>query len=170
MGIKDSVEKSVKQTLLKKVIDTIYKNPEENVDKIFELIKKMTKDKKQINQIDFVYNYYKTQPATYELIQNILKGTDKKCLEKFIANFFAKANWFAASKRAKYMETEDTKIPFVLLIRPSMQCNLRCKGCYAVDMLNQPKMPIEEVEGNEKDTDDRRGKGVYKKVFCLVFL
>ncbi|GAA0180738.1 radical SAM protein [Clostridium sediminicola] len=158
MGIKDNIEKSVKQTLLKKVVDTIYKNPEENVDKIFELIKKMTKDDKQIQQIDYVYKFYKTQPATYKLIQNILKDTNKKCLEKFVTNFFANANWFAGSKRAKMLEKEDTKIPFVLLISPTMQCNLRCNGCYATDMLNKPKMSIEEVD---RIIGEARDLGIY---------
>lgn len=146
MNIKDNIEKTAKQTVMNTIVDMLERNPEKNVDKIFEAVKKLTKDEHQLKQIEDVHNFYRTQPSTYELVQNILKNTDKKCLKKFFTNFFAMANWYAGSKRAKYMEIEDTKIPFVLLISPSMQCNLRCKGCYATDLLDQPKMPIEEVD------------------------
>ncbi|SHH97467.1 radical SAM protein [Clostridium grantii] len=233
MGVKSNIEKSIKQTFLKKAVDIIHKKPEENVDKLFELIKKVTKDKTQLDNIDTAYNYYKTDEATNKLVQNILKNTDKKCLEKFFINFLTNANWFGAIERAKYLENEDTKIPFTILLSPTMECNLRCNGCYAENMLNHSKINIEEVdrivkearelgiyyiiilggepffykellgiyekyndvmfspftngtlideitadrlqkcgnvfpmlsvEGSEKDTDERRGKGVYKKV------
>lgn len=158
MGVKDSLEKSVKQKIVNTVLGIIDKDPEKNVDKIFEAIKKITKDEHQLEQIEFVHNYYKTQPATYELIQNILKNTDKKCLKKFFTNFFANANWYAGSKRAKYLEEEDTKIPFVMLISPTMQCNLRCVGCYATDLLDQPRIPIEEVD---RIVGEARDLGIY---------
>jgi MoaA/NifB/PqqE/SkfB family radical SAM enzyme len=239
MGAKKNIEKSIKQTAIKKVVDIIYKNPEENVEKIFGVAKKFTKDKEQLEGIDTAYDFYKTDRATNQLVQNILKNTDKKCLEKFFVNFLANANWFGAAQRAEYLENEDTKIPFTILISPTMECNLRCKGCYAENMLNHSRIAIEEVdrivkeardlgiyyiiilggepffykelldiyekyndvmfspftngtlidektadglkkcgnvfpmlsvEGSEKDTDNRRGKGVYKKVMKAMDL
>lgn len=158
MSVKDSLEKNVKQKMVNTVLNIIDRDPEKNVDKIFEAIKKITKDKHELEQIEFVHNYYKSQPATYELVQSILKNTDKKCLKKFFTNFFANANWYASSKRAKYLKEEDTKIPFVMLISPSMQCNLRCVGCYATDLLDQPKIPIEEVD---RIIGEARELGIY---------
>lgn len=146
MSIKDNLEKTAKQAVTNTIVGMLERNPEKNVDRIFDAVKKLTKDESQMKQIEVVQNYYNTQTATHELIQNILTKTDKKCLKKFFTNFFANANWYGGPKRQKYMDMEDTKIPFVLLISPSMQCNLRCKGCYATDLLDQPKMPIEEVD------------------------
>ena len=44
------------------------------------------------------------------------------------------------------MENEDTKIPFVLLLSPSMRCNLRCTGCYAADYPKDSGLSYEEVD------------------------
>ncbi|WMJ79718.1 radical SAM protein [Clostridium sp. MB40-C1] len=158
MSVKDTLEKNVKQKIMNSVVDIIEKNPEKNVERIFELLKKITKDKHQLEQIEAVHKYYDTQPATKELVHNILGKSDKKCLKKLVTNFFANANWYAGSKRSKYLDEEDTKIPFTMLISPTMQCNLRCKGCYAADLLNQPKMPIEEVD---RIIGEARDLGIY---------
>lgn len=158
MSVKDSLEKSVKQKIINTVVDIMEKNPEKNVDKIFTTLKKVTRDKHQLEQIEVVHNYYKTQPATHQLVQNILGKTNKKCLKKFFTNFLANSNWYAGSKRSKYLDQEDTKIPFTMLISPTMQCNLRCKGCYAADLLNQPKIPIEEVD---RIIGEARDLGIY---------
>lgn len=154
MSVKDDLEKNVKQKIINSVVDIVEKNPEKNIDRIFELIGKVTKDEHQLAQINSVYKYYKTQPSTNQLVRNIVGKSDKNCLKKLITNFFANANWYAGSKRSKYLDEEDTKIPFTMLISPSMQCNLRCKGCYAADLLNQPKIPIEEVDRIVKEARD----------------
>ncbi|MCY6485579.1 radical SAM protein [Clostridium aestuarii] len=158
MSVKDTLEKGIKQKVMSTVLDIIEKDPGKNVDKIFETLKKVTNDKHQLAQIESVHDSYKNQEATRDLVLNILTKTDKKCLKKFVANFFANANWYAGSKRSKYLDEEDTKVPFTMLISPSMQCNLRCKGCYAADLLNQPRIPIEEVD---RIVGEARDLGIY---------
>lgn len=158
MSVKDNLEKNVKQKVMSSVVQIMEKNPEKNVDRIFELLKKVTKDAHQLEQIEAVHVRYQTQEATKELVQNILSKSDKNCLKKLVTNFFGNANWYAGAKRSKYLDEEDTKIPFTMLISPSMQCNLRCKGCYASDLLNQPKMDIKEVE---RIISEARDLGIY---------
>lgn len=239
MEIKDNLEKVAKQTVINKIMGYLDKNPEENMDKIFSAIRFLTKDEFALSQIDFVYNSYKNDKSKHDFIQNILKNTDKKCLKKFFTNFFANANWYAGPKRQKYLDNENTGIPFVMLISPSMRCPLHCKGCYASSFSKKDDIPPEEVdriigearelgiyyiiilggepffndylldiyekyddimftpftsgllltdkiadrlkkcgnvipmlsvEGFEKDTDDRRGKGTYKKVLKAMDL
>lgn len=102
---------------------------EKNVSKIFEAIKMLTKDESVLAQIEFVENYYNNDKYKHEYIQHILKSTDTKSLKKFFSNFFANANWHAGPKIQKYIDKEDTKIPFVMLLSPSMRCSLHCKGC-----------------------------------------
>lgn len=158
MSIKDSLEKGAKQIIINTVLEIIDKNPEENVDKIFVALKKSVKDKEQLAQIEIVEAYYNTQPATKQLVQNILKSTNKNCLKKFVTNFLVNSIWYSGARRAKRLEQEDTKIPFTMLISPTMQCNLRCKGCYASDLLSAPKMPIEEVD---RIIGEARDLGIY---------
>lgn len=154
MKVVESLEKSAKEAVVSKVVDLLDKDPEKNVDKIFPLVKKLTKDEASRAQIDFVYNYYKTNRPTYEYIQSILKTGDKKIVKKIFTNFFSNATWFAMSKREKYMTEEDTKIPFVILLSPSMRCNLRCSGCYAAQYDKKDDIPYEEVDRIVKEARD----------------
>lgn len=158
MGIKDTIEKGTKQAIINQVVNYLDKDPEKNVDKIFEIIKGLTKDEHSIEQIEFVHNYYKTNKPTNDFVQSILRNTDSKCLKKFFTNFFANANWYAGAKRAKYMEEEDTKIPFVMLISPSMRCPLHCKGCYASSFSKEDDIPEEEVD---RIIGEARDLGIY---------
>lgn len=158
MNLKDSLEKGAKEAVINTIVGYLDKNPEKNVDKIFEAIKKLTKDEHSLEQIDFVHNYYKSNKPTYDFIQNILKTTDTKCLKRYFTNFFANANWYAGPKRAKYMEEENTKIPFVMLMSPSMRCPLHCKGCYASSYSKADDIPPEEVD---RIIGEARDLGIY---------
>jgi MoaA/NifB/PqqE/SkfB family radical SAM enzyme len=158
MNLKDNLEKSAKEAVINTVVSYLDKDPEKNVDKIFAAIKKLTKDEHSLEQIDFVHNYYKNNKPTYDFIQNILKTTDTRCLKKFFTNFFSNGNWYAGPKRAKYMEEENTKIPFVMLMSPSMRCPLHCKGCYASSYSKADDIPPEEVD---RIIGEARDLGIY---------
>ncbi|MCR3761509.1 radical SAM protein [Clostridium felsineum] len=158
MSIKDTIEKNTKQVIVNKIVDYLGKNPEKNVGKIFEAIKMLTKDESSLSQIEFVENYYNNDKCKHEYIQDILKNTDTKCLKKFFSNFFANATWYAGPKRQKYMDEEDTKIPFVMLLSPSMRCPLHCKGCYASSFSKKDDIPPEEVD---RIIGEARDLGIY---------
>lgn len=158
MKIMDKVEKAAKEALVKTGAQLLSKNPEKNADKLFEIIKKAIKDSENLRKIEFVEQYYHDNPATYEYVQNILKNTDKRCLEKLFTNFFANATWFAMAKREKILEEEDVKIPYVILLSPSMRCNLKCTGCYAGNYSKKDDIPYEEVD---RIVGEARDLGVY---------
>lgn len=158
MNVIDAMEKGMKDSVLNALVEVIEKNPEKNVDKLFSLAKKLARDETAQQQIDFVFNYYKENPATYELVQNVLTTTDKNCLKKFLVNFVSNATWYGMPKRAKYLEDEDTKVPFTLLISPTMRCNLRCTGCYAGNYSKKDDIPFEEVD---RIIGEARDLGIY---------
>lgn len=158
MKILDNMQKEVKGMAVQTAASLLTKDPEKNVDKIFAAVKKMTKDDDQLRQIAGVEKRYRDNPATQAYIQNILKHTDTKCMKKFFVNFLSNANWYAGAKRKIYLETEDTKIPFVMLISPSMRCNLRCTGCYAGNFKKEDDIPEAEVE---RLVSEARELGIY---------
>lgn len=158
MKITETVQKGVKDALIKTGLSYLNKDPEKNVDKIFDIIKKALKDPGSISRVDFVQNYYHNNKATYDYIQNILKTVNKKCLDKFFVNFLANAAWFGVPKRGKYLKENDIKVPFVILLSPSMRCNLRCTGCYAATYSKKDDIPYEEVD---RIIGEARDLGVY---------
>lgn len=147
MSIKESMEREVKNTLIKSAVELINKDPEKNVDKIIDIARKISKkDEENLERINTVYKYYNDIPSINEYINNILKTTNKNCLNKLFINFFGNAVWSGMPKRAKLLKEEDIKTPFVILISPSMRCNLRCTGCYASSYSKEDDITYEELD------------------------
>lgn len=158
MSIIESMEKGFKQKTISMITDMLDKSPEKNIEKIFSLVKKLAKDGETEKNVDSIYKYYMENQYTREFILDILKNTNKKCLNKFFTNFLANAVWYGMPKRAQYLEKENTKVPFVLLISPSMRCNLRCAGCYAANYDKKDDLTFEEVD---RIVGEARELGIY---------
>lgn len=147
MKVRDILERKAKDTLVKAGSELLRKNPEENADKLFELIKKTVyKDKENLEWVKFVEDKYHNNLPTNQFVTDILKNADKKCIQKLFTNFFANAVWYGIPKRGRYFEETGIKTPFTLLISPSMRCNLGCTGCYAASYSKEDDIPYEEVD------------------------
>lgn len=154
MGIKDTIKKGTKEAIIKAGIQVLENNPEKNVDKIFNIIRKGIRDDETRDSINEVQRYYEEIPSVHAYIQDILKNTNKNCLSKFFANFVGNATWYGIPKREQQGEKYDTKIPYTILISPSMRCNLRCTGCYAANYSKKDDIPFEEVDRLIKEARD----------------
>lgn len=154
MGIKDTIKKGTKEAIIKAGIQLLENDPEKNVDKIFNVIRKGIRDDETRRSIDEVQRYYEEIPSVHEYFQDILKNTNKNCLSKFFANFVGNATWYGIPKREQQGEKYDTKIPYTILISPSMRCNLRCTGCYAANYSKKDDIPFEEVDRLIKEARD----------------
>ena len=157
----------------------------------------------------------------------------KNVKEKFVQNFIVKPYTVYGPRRRAFFEENGYEVPSLIVISPSMKCNLNCYGCYAGDyrkaddldmgtvnrVINEAKqmgifffvisggepnywphlietlethddaifqiytngtliderraeefarlgnaLPCISVEGFEKETDERRGKGVFEKI------
>lgn len=154
----ETMEKSTKEAIVKGAVDIFYKDPENNIDKIFDIIRKYVKDPDNLKRVNNVYQYYNEYPSVNRYIKNFLTKTDKKCLEKFFTNFLANATWYGMPKRAKLFQEQGIKTPYVILISPSMRCNLRCTGCYAANYSREDDIPIEEVD---RIIGEARDIGIY---------
>ncbi|WP_333859633.1 radical SAM/SPASM domain-containing protein [Clostridium sp.] len=152
-------EKKVKDTLIKTGIELLNKNPEENIYRLFTLIKKaIKKDKDNLSKIKEVEKLYKTNPAIHELVINIIRDSNKKCRNKLFANFLGNAVWYGMPKRKKILNERNVKIPFTILISPSMRCNLKCKGCYTESYSKEDDISEKEVD---RIIREARELGVY---------
>ena len=68
MDIKDTIKKGTKEAIIKAGIQILENNPEKNVDKIFNIIRKGVRDKDSKNAIDEVQRYYNEIPSVHNFI------------------------------------------------------------------------------------------------------
>ena len=153
------LQKSAKDKMVKTAAGLLSTNPEKNVDRLFTLIEKtIAKDEDNLKRLKVVEDEYYNNPSTHEFVQNLFKTTDKNCMQKFFTNFFANAVWYGMPKREKLFKEDEIKTPFVILISPSMRCNLRCTGCYAANYSKEDDIPYEEVD---RIIEEAREIGIY---------
>ncbi|SFD41102.1 radical SAM protein [Clostridium uliginosum] len=146
MNLKEHIKSSTRNVIISRVCTFLEKNPEKNVDKLFQLITKLAKDKESKLAITSIDTYYHEIPSVKELIQNILTSTNPEFLKKFFINFLGNAIWSGGEKRKNILLAENTKVPFALLISPSMKCNLHCSGCYAAKYDKSKGLTYDEVD------------------------
>ncbi len=87
-----------------------------------------------------------------------LKPRIKIVYKNFSQIFFANAVWYGMPKREKLFKEDGIKTPFVILISPSMRCNLRCTGCYAANYSKEDDIPYKEVD---RIIEEAREMGIY---------
>lgn len=146
MDIMENFHKEAKEKIVERVCKILEKNPEKNINKLFLITKFLSKDKDSKKAIFNIEKYYNEVPSIKEEILNILKETNPNCLQKFFKNFLSNSIWNGVPKRQKIMDKEDIKVPFTILLSPSMGCNLRCTGCYAADYPKNGGLSFEEVD------------------------
>ncbi len=55
--------------------------------------------------------------------------------------------WFEGGKlRDKWERKLGFRPPFIMILSPSLHCNLRCKGCYTLGYGRRPQLPLEVVD------------------------
>lgn len=159
MKVTEKIERTAREVLIKKAVDLLSKDPEKNVHKLIELVKKYVyKDEDNLSRVKVVEDLYDNNPPTNQFINNILKTTDINCMKKFFINFLANSAWYGMPKREKFFDKTGIKTPYVILISPSMRCNLRCGGCYAANYSKEDDIPFEELD---RIIGEARELGIY---------
>lgn len=79
-----------------------------------------------------------------QLMRRAIEATSPRCRTRLVTNLVL----WAHSGRARRTEAQKTvgTSPLVLLISPTMRCNLRCAGCYAGEYERKNDLPMAVVE------------------------
>jgi len=80
------------------------------------------------------------------------------CREKLFRNFFINAVFNGNKIRADFYRKHRISRPFFFVISPTMNCNLRCLGCYAG---NYPRKENLSREVIDRILEDARAMGIY---------
>jgi MoaA/NifB/PqqE/SkfB family radical SAM enzyme len=164
-------------------------------------------------KISKVRKMFEDGAPAYLLAKKVLKEIHPNVRDKMVLNFMIKYLLMGPKNRENFEKKEGIPCPAVVVISPTMRCNLRCIGCYAGDYSKKDDLPLEyvdkiiteakemgtyfyvitggeafvrdgiidrdmafklqelgnvapaiSVEGFKKETDERRGKGVWEKV------
>jgi MoaA/NifB/PqqE/SkfB family radical SAM enzyme len=107
----------------------------------------LTEDPEVVGAIEKVKGLLETpgHPAK-ELFRRVLDYLPEKRRIRLFETLFNGA-WFKGGKlRDKWEQEWGFRPPFIMILSPTLRCNLRCKGCYTLGYGMRPELSLEEVD------------------------
>lgn len=160
--------KSIIQSLeaygVKKVLDYLDSDPDNNMLKIIDWLIKIDKEERYVgSQAKFVRQYLINPDNNWtRLIKSLWTDIDDGVRKKLFENILINSVIIGEKLQDKVRERYQCNIPWAILFDPTSACNLHCLGCWAADYGNKLNMDY-----NTLDQIIEQGKelGVYFYVF-----
>jgi MoaA/NifB/PqqE/SkfB family radical SAM enzyme len=116
-----------------------------------------------VERINWIRDLFDQNHPSLEVTKKILYRTNPHHRKTIIQTFIINQLLVGTNKRKAFSETEGGFYPpGFLVISPTMQCNLKCFGCYAGSYDRKAELPIAYIH---KALDEAKEMGMY---FCVV--
>jgi MoaA/NifB/PqqE/SkfB family radical SAM enzyme len=129
------------------ILDLLGRSSDENLIRLTYLGEKLTSDEEVLSGIAGVRRLLEDprHPAK-RLFRRVLDYLPPQNSHSLFETLFYRA-WFLGGKKRDQFEVEHGfRPPFVMILSPTLHCNLRCKGCYTLGYGTKPELPYELVK------------------------
>ena len=157
---------SIKSTIAKlglgHMIDQVYENPEEGMQRLLGWADKFSKGEYP-TQRRIIREIVEDKENPYNpFIHKIFTDLDEDVVKKLLVNYFVYANLAGGPVQQENREKYQCNIPWAILLDPTSACNLHCTGCWAAEYGNKLNLSYEEI-----DDIIRQGKdlGIYMYIY-----
>lgn len=141
------IKEKIEAIGIKKILGYLDSNPEENMPKVFNWLKKLDSDnhyagafklgEKVVSDPNDIWHKY---------LINLFTDIDKDVRKKFFENFLVNSVLIGSKTRRKLEKKYDCNIPWTLLMDPTSACNLHCKGCWAAEYGNNLSLTYQQLD------------------------
>lgn len=140
-----SLTRSAERAALNKLIDYLDDNPQENIDKIMDLVNKLVPDRVFPVQREAFTNVIKSRGNWYDLIMRIF-SLNPKMRTKLLKALIVDGNLLAWPQQEKNREKYQCNIPWAILLDPTSACNLHCTGCWAAEYGYKQNLSFDDID------------------------
>ena len=140
-----SLTQTAERAALNKLIDYLDNDPEDHIDKIMDLINKVTPDSVFPTQRAAFTNVIKSRGNWYDLIMRIFK-LNPKMRSRLLKALIVDGNLLAWSEQEQSREKHKCNIPWAILLDPTSACNLHCTGCWAAEYGYKQNLSFEDID------------------------
>jgi len=142
-----SLKEQTAQQAARAIIRLLPKISDENLVRLTHLGQWLSNDPEVLQGIEKVRRLLETpeHPAK-ELFRRVLTYLPTKRRIRLFETLFNGA-WFEGGKLRDMWESKlGARPPFIMILSPTLRCNLRCKGCYTLGYGTRPELPLEVVD------------------------
>ncbi len=159
----ETVKESLQIMGLKKAFEYVEANPEENLEKLVDGVRKLDESGLIKSQVDAVTNAFSNKDGNwYRLAMRFFKDIHPKVREKAFSNMIINASLHGIKKQDELEKTYNCNIPWAILMDPTSACNLHCTGCWAAEYGNKLNLTLEEWD---KVIEQGKEMGIYMYIY-----
>lgn len=119
----------------------------ENLVRASRFAEKLTRVERDRETIRALRELFERRHPAVMMAKDVMERLSPNCRRKLIENLFVNAFLIGTDMREIEMpEREGFKPPMLLVISPTMRCNLRCPGCYAGEYEQHPGLDVDTVD------------------------
>ena len=140
-----SLTRSAERAALNKLIDYLDDNPQENIDKIMDLVNKLVPNRVFPVQREAFTNVIKSRGNWYDLIMRVF-SLNPQMRTKLLKTLIVDANLLAWPEQEKNREKYQCNVPWAILLDPTSACNLHCTGCWAAEYGHKLNLSYDDID------------------------
>lgn len=147
MDFKSKIEGFTTKQVIHLILELLGNLSDENLIRLTYLGEKLTSDEEVLTGIAGVRRllHDPNHPAKH-LFSRVLDYLPSRNSRILFETLFYRA-WFLGGKKREEFEVENGfRPPFIMILSPTLHCNLRCKGCYTLGYGTKPELPYELVK------------------------
>lgn len=151
MGTVDTLRQKTAAYAVKEVVRLLGDEPEKHLKGLLDLagLIAVTEDHKQV--ISTVRGYLDQtgeaqMPAPVRTLMRALKQMSPNCREKLLVNALVNGTLQGRVKRDAVARDQGFRPPTIMLMSPTMRCNLACSGCYASNYKKSDDLPYSVMD------------------------
>ena len=132
---------------LKKVLSYLDSNPQENVPKAIDWLRKLDKEGLYKNTYDMLEKVMRDPDNNWNrLITSLYDTIDDGVRRTMFENFIVNSAIVGMQRKEKTEAKYDCNIPWAILMDPTSACNLHCTGCWAAEYGNKLNLTYEQLD------------------------
>lgn len=137
-NIKRHIRDYIDQQLIKAIVYLISRSSDGNAVRLLRLTEFLAEEYDK-STVHHVRKCLEEHHPVALLARRILLELNPKCRDMLVNNFFLKGLVTNYRLREKYAQKHGFVPPYLIVISPTMRCNLRCYGCYSGAYVDEEK-------------------------------
>lgn len=137
----------LKEKSIEKVYDYVDKDPDKNLIKILNVMRKLDTKNNFTGQMDMMERMINDPDDIWgNYIKDLFKDIDKNVAKTLLKNLVINEAFVGWPLQEELREKYNCNIPWAVLLDPTSACNLHCTGCWAAEYGNKLNLSFDEID------------------------
>jgi MoaA/NifB/PqqE/SkfB family radical SAM enzyme len=148
----DRMKKRSTEIALGEILKLLSSNPEKHLVRMARIAETLGTSDYQRHNARVWREYFEQAlgqsppPVAMQLVLRAIHSTSSRCLSRSVSNLVVNSLWQGGARRSAWERENDAKAPFIVLLSPTMRCNLDCAGCYAGEYDQKDDLPMSVID------------------------